>query len=96
MEFEPEVQWLRAYMKSSPGFDPGAAVALFLPQVADNMEAVPRMRGEMRVMNARMTTVPAMVAEMQAINAKLAMITGAMDSTMGRAGRMSPWIPFAP
>lgn len=95
-EFESQVQWLSAYMKSSPDFDPGAAVALFLSQVAGNMEAVPKMHSEMQVMNARMAAVPAMVVEMQAINAKLAVMTGAMDSTMGRAGRMFPWMPFAP
>ena len=95
-EFESQVQWLSAYMKSSPDFDPGAAVALFLSQVAGNMDAVPKMHSEMQAMNARMAAVPAMVVEMQAINAKLAVMTGAMDSTMGRAGRMFPWMPFSP
>lgn len=95
-QFETRVQWLSAYMKSNPDFDAGAAVALFLSEVAQNMEAVPKMHSEMQVMNARMAAVPAIVAEMQAINAKMAVMTGAMDSTMGRAGRMFPWMPFSP
>ena len=30
-EFAAQVQWLSAFMHASPDFDPGAAVALFLP-----------------------------------------------------------------
>jgi hypothetical protein len=95
-EFEKQVQWMSSYMKSSAEFDAGAAVALFLSRVADNMSSIPKMHQEMQVMNSRMAAVPAIVAEMQAINAKLTVMTGAMDSTMGRAGRMFPWMPFSP
>jgi hypothetical protein len=28
--------------------------------------------------------------------AKMHVITASMDSTMGRAGRMMPWMPFSP
>ena len=95
-EFEARIHWLSSYMKHNPDFNAGAAVALFLSEVADGMAAVPKMHREMQVMNARMAAVPAMVVEMQAINSKLAVMTGAMDSTMGRAGRMMPWMPFSP
>jgi hypothetical protein len=94
--FEAKLQWLSAYMKSSSDFDAGAAVALFLSELAQDMTAVPKMHSEMQIMNTRMAAVPAIVAEMQAINAKMAVMTGAMDSTMGRAGRMFPWMPFSP
>ena len=44
-------------------------------------------------MNTRMAALAAIVLEMQAINAKLAVIATAMDSTMGRTGRMLPsWL----
>jgi hypothetical protein len=95
-DFEQRLLWLSQYMRSNPEFDAGAAVALFLFEMANDMSSVPRMHQEMQVMNSRMAAVPAIVAEMQAINAKLAVMTGAMDSTMGRAGRMFPWMPFAP
>jgi hypothetical protein len=95
-DFEARIHWLSSYMKHNPDFNAGAAVALFLSEVADGMAAVPKMHREMQVMNTRMAAVPAMVVEMQAINSKLAVMTGAMDSTMGRAGRMMPWMPFSP
>jgi hypothetical protein len=95
-DFAGQVQWLSAFMHASPDFDAGAAVALFLSMMVRDIGAVPGMYQEMQVMNARMAAVPAMAAELQGINAKMSVITGAMDSTMGRAGRMMPWMPFSP
>lgn len=94
--FEAQVKWLSEYMSASPDFNAGAAIALFISNMANDMSAVPRMHQEMLTMNARMAALPAMVLEMQAINAKLAVIASSMDSTMGRTGRMLPWMPFAP
>ena len=95
-EFSGQVQWLSEFMRASPDFDAGAAVALFLSMMARDVGAVPGMYQEMQVMNARMAAVPAMAAELQGINAKMSVMTSAMDSTMGRAGRMLPWMPFSP
>jgi hypothetical protein len=95
-QFEAQVEWLDDYMRASTDFNAGAAAARFLSEMPNDMSAVPSMHQEMQAMKARMAAVPAMVAETQAINAKLAVITGTMDSTMGRAGRMLPWMPFAP
>lgn len=95
-DFSGQVQWLSEFMHASPDFDTGAAVALFLSMMARDVGAVPGMYQEMQVMNARMAAVPAMAAELQGINAKMSVMTNAMDSTMGRAGRMMPWMPFSP
>ena len=94
--FEQEVTWLSQYMRSMDTFDPAAAVALFLSKMTTSVSAVPEMRREMQVMNTHMAAMPAIVAEMHAINAKLSVMTAAMDSTMGRTGRMAPWMPFSP
>jgi len=95
-EFEVQVTWLSRYMRSHQQFDAGAAVALFLSKMTSSVSAVPEMREEMRVMNSHMAAVPAIVGEMREMNAKLSIMTAAMDSTMGRSGRMVPWMPFAP
>jgi hypothetical protein len=95
-DFAAKVQWLSEFMHASPDFDAGAAVALFLSMMVRDISAVPGMYQEMQVMNARMAAVPAMAAELQGINAKMSVMTSAMDSTMGRAGRMMPWMPFSP
>ena len=95
-DFAAKVQWLSEFMRASPEFDAGAAVALFLSMMVRDISSVPGMYQEMQVMNARMAAVPAMAAELQGINAKMSVMTSAMDSTMGRAGRMMPWMPFSP
>lgn len=94
--FEQQVTWLSQYMRSMDNFDPAAAVALFLSKMTTSVSAVPDMHREMQVMNTHMAAMPAIVAEMHAMNAKLSVMTAAMDSTMGRSGRMAPWIPFSP
>ena len=95
-EFEEQVTWLSQYMRSMDRFDPAAAVALFLSRMTTSVSAVPEMHREMQVMNTHMSAMPAIVAEMHAINAKLSVMTAAMDSTLGRSGRMAPWMPFSP
>lgn len=89
--FEQKVTWVSQYMRSSPQFDAGAAIALFLGDMAKAMESVPQMHAEMQVMNARMNALPFMANEVAGMNAKMGVITADMDSTMGRAGRMMPW-----
>ncbi|MCU0972094.1 MAG: hypothetical protein MUF57_10025 [Gammaproteobacteria bacterium] len=90
-DFEQKVAWVSQYMRSSPQFDAGAAIALFLGDMAKAMEAVPQMHAEMQVMNARMNALPFMANEVAGMNAKMGVMAADMDSTMGRAGRMMPW-----
>jgi len=56
----------------------------------------PQKSSVMAVHTDRMGVRPAIVAELNQINAKMHVITGTLDSTMGRAGRMMPWMPFSP
>jgi hypothetical protein len=74
----------------------GAVVAMMLFRMAESMSTMPSMEQQMRTMSGQMGALPAIVAELNAINAKMHVITGTMDSTMGRAGRMMPWMPFSP
>jgi hypothetical protein len=90
-EFEQKVGWLSQYMRSSPQFDAGAAVALFLSSMAKSIDAMPGMYAEMQAMNAKMNAMPVLANEVAGMNAKMTVITANMDSTMGRAGRMMPW-----
>ncbi len=90
-EFEQKVGWLSQYMRSSPQFDAGAAVALFLSSMAKSIDAMPGMYAEMQAMNAKMNAMPVLANEVAGMNAKMSVIAANMDSTMGRAGRMMPW-----
>jgi hypothetical protein len=90
-EFERRVGWLSQYLRSSPQFDAGAAIAVFLSDMATAMESVPRMHAEMQAMNAKMNAMPVLANEVAGMNAKMGVVAANMDSTMGRAGRMMPW-----
>ena len=90
-EFEQRVSWVSRYTRSSPEFDAGAAIALFLGEIVKSMESVPRMHSEMQAMNAKMNALPFLANEVAGMNAKIGVMTADMDSTMGRAGRMMPW-----
>jgi len=94
--FEREVVWLSAYMRTLEQGQAGAVVALMLFKMAQSMSTMPSMEQQMRTMSGQMGALPAIVAELAQINAKMSVITASMDSTMGRAGRMMPWMPFSP
>lgn len=90
-DFEQRVSWVSRYRHSSPEFDAGAAIALFLGEIVKSMESVPRMQAEMQAMNTKMNALPFLANEVAGMNAKMGVMTADMDSTMGRAGRMMPW-----
>jgi len=94
--FEREVDWLNSYMQTWDEGKAGAVVAIMLFRMAQSMDTMPSMEQQMRTMSGQMGALPAIVAELNQINAKMHVITGTMDSTMGRAGRMMPWMPFSP
>lgn len=90
--FERDVSWVSQYRHLyGDQFDAAAMVAVMLGRMADSVEAVPEMRTEMQVMNAKMNALPVMAGEIQGMNAKMGVMAAGMDSTMGRAGRMMPW-----
>jgi hypothetical protein len=90
--FEQDVAWVSQYRHLyGDQFDPAAMVAVMLGRMAKSVEAVPEMRTEMQVMNAKMNALPVMAGEIQGMNAKMGVMAAGMDSTMGRAGRMMPW-----
>ncbi len=94
--FEREVAWVTGYMQTWDQGQAGAVVALMLFKMAQSMNTMPSMDQQMRTMSGQMGALPAIVAELAQINAKMHVITTTMDSTMGRAGRMMPWMPFSP
>lgn len=94
--FEREVDWLNAYMHTWDEGKAGAVVAMMLFHMGKSMDTMPSMEQQMRAMSGQMGALPAIVAELGQINAKMHVITTTMDSTMGRAGRMMPWMPFSP
>lgn len=99
--FEQEVTWISQYLKTWDEGMEGAVVALMLSNMAQSMEAVPKMYEQMEVMNSLMNAMPVVATEMQRMNANISVITANMgvmthnmDSTMGRMGRSMPWAPW--
>ena len=95
-KFAKEAEWLDHYMQTWEPDQAGALVALMLFRMTKTMDTLPEMEQNMRVMSGQMAALPAIVGELNQINAKMSVITSNLDSTMGRAGRMMPWMPFAP
>ena len=71
-------------------------VAMMLFRTTQNIDTMPSIEQQMRTMSDKMAALQAIVAELNQIKAKMHVITATMDSTMGRAGRMMPWMPFSP
>jgi hypothetical protein len=95
-KFDREADWVSGYMQTWDQGKAGAVVAMMLFRMAQSMDTMPSMEQQMRTMSGQMGALPAIVAELNQINAKMHVITATMDSTMGRAGRMMPWMPFSP
>ncbi len=95
-KFAQQAEWLDQYMHTWEPDQAGALVALMLFRMTKTMDTLPEMERNMRMMGGQMAALPAIVGELNQINAKMSVITTNLDSTMGRAGRMMPWMPFAP
>ncbi len=95
-KFTQQAEWLDQYMHTWEPEQAGAMVALMLFRMTKTMDTLPEMERNMRIMSGQMASLPAIVGELNQINAKMSVITTNLDSTMGRAGRMMPWMPFAP
>lgn len=57
------------------------------------MEALPILAQDVREMNGKMGALPVLATEVQGIHRQVAIMAADMDSTMGRAGRMMPFMP---
>jgi hypothetical protein len=57
------------------------------------MDALPMLADDVRELNGKMNALPVLATEVQGIHRQAAIMAAGMDSTMGRAGRMMPWIP---
>ena len=68
--FEAEVKWVNDYLKVFADFDAGAAITLFLGQMASSVKVMPAMHAEVRSMKQ----------EMQSLNAQILSMNGKMDA----------------
>ncbi len=59
----------------------------------EKMDALPALANDVQGMNGKMNALPILATEVQGIHAQMAVMSTNMDSTMGRAGRMMPWMP---
>ena len=80
--------------------DPARMIAVTLHDMKRLFESMPRMANDMHrmtsdmhEMNQKMSAVPAMATEMNVMNRQMGVMAQGVDSTMGRMGRMMPWVP---
>lgn len=99
-KFDHMIANVRADLNKAEKFDPLHSVAILLKDMRDMLEAVPRMADNMDTMNTAMTemnhkmgAMPAMAVDMHQMNGKMGVMSYGVDSTMGRMGRMMPWMP---
>jgi len=106
-KFKSMIGNVRKRVNESEVFDPTHAVAVILYDMKEMLEAVPRMAEDTRTMSADMhqmmtdmhqmnqkiSAVPVMATEMQSMNVKIGILAHGVDSTLGRTGRMMPWMP---
>lgn len=106
--FRDRIEALRhhAGQTALEALDPGHALAVILMDVHDVMQetrgmlaVMPQMgedlrfiAGTMESMDRKMTGVPVMADEMRRLNANIDVMTTSIDSTMGRMGRMMPYV----
>ena len=61
--------------------------------MSEKMDALPILANDVQGMNDKMHALPVLATEVQGIHRQVAIMAADMDSTMGRAGRMMPWMP---
>jgi hypothetical protein len=93
-EFRQRLAKARTVLAGMSQEDAGAAMALFLADVADSLTFMPRIHAEMQVMNHRMSAMPVMAMEMHELSGKIGLMTAGIDSSMGRMGRWMSWWPW--
>ncbi|MCP4407678.1 MAG: hypothetical protein GY807_07935 [Gammaproteobacteria bacterium] len=99
-KFHHMMEQMRANMNKVGKIDPLHSVAIILKDMKEMLEAVPRMADRMDTMNVailqmneKMSAMPAMAVDMHHMNGKMGIMSHGVDSTMGRMGRMMPWMP---
>ena len=97
--FEQQLTWVSDYLATYPGFNPGAAMALFLSEMSDAVKVMPAMSAEvrdmtaeMRAMNEKMSAVPLMANDVHGMHMMMGVMARSVDSTLGETGRMFPWL----
>lgn len=61
--------------------------------MSEKMDALPILANDVHGMNDKMHALTVLATEVQGIHRQVAIMAADMDSTMGRAGRMMPWMP---
>jgi prefoldin subunit 5 len=92
--FKRHIDWIRQYINASPDFDAGAALTYFLADMSGSVAVMPEMYAQVRAMNDEMRAIDAEMQSMNATMRALPVMAAGMDSTMGRAGRMLPTMPW--
>lgn len=90
-QFAELMKRARRSMIQSGRIDSGLASAVALQEIREDLASVPQMAADMRQINAKLSAVPMMSTQLEDITLRLNVMTGTMDSTMGRAGRMMNW-----
>lgn len=99
-KFHHMMEQMRANMNKVGKIEPLHSVAIILKDMKEMLEAVPRMADRMDTMNVailqmneKMSAMPTMAVDMHHMNGKMGIMSHGVDSTMGRMGRMMPWMP---
>jgi hypothetical protein len=98
--FDYLVDQIRIDAQKTGHIDPAGAIAVFLRDMRDALESMPKMAADMdsmsrdmSQMNGKMSGVPVMATEMQHMNMLMGVMAHGVDSTMGRMGNWMPWAP---
>jgi hypothetical protein len=100
-ELDRRLSRVKRILGQSREFDTEAATVLFLHQVAEALEYMPRIHAEMRAMNNEMqrmnymmTALPVLAWDLHQVNQKVGLMAWDINRTMGRMGGMMSWMPF--
>jgi hypothetical protein len=100
-ELDRRLSRVKRILGQSREFDTEAATVLFLHQVAEALEYMPRIHAEMRAMNNEMqrmnymmTALPVLAWDLHQVNQKVGLMAWDIHRTMGRMGGMMSFMPF--